>query len=118
MTDKNTIEENLKRRVSIKEESRKSSDHEADIDDSDEDGMTGVDTHSADYSRIGLVEKEIDLPIKPKTEEIITAPKPKTEEIITAPDEFKKNQDPQVDSEDINLGGSNPSANTTSTSAL
>ena len=104
MNDKQKTKENLAPDISTEKPKRKL--YEDVIDDRDGNGITVTDNHSADYSRINSVEKEIDLPIKPETEEI-----------VTAPDEFKKNQDPQVDSEDINLGRSNSSANTTSTSA-
>ncbi len=96
------------------------------LDDEDESGMTSFDDHSADYTGMKLNNKqtvaqskpvkEVELPIKPEVEE--TGIKEDTE-IKTAPDDFKPNQDPHFSqNEDISLGRSNSSANTTSPSAL
>lgn len=110
------------------------------MDDEDQDGMTYFDDHSADYTGLvvsqqdqeellkpnmkGMEEtiaqvgplKEVELPIKPETEETGIHENTETK---TAPDEIKPNHDPlSSNSEDITLGRSNSSANTTSPSAL
>ncbi len=112
--------------------------NEMDLDDEDEDGMSNFDNHSANYTGISLSEKdieemlqpdfdgvgpeeqvgplkEVELPIKPNIEETGINQQPDKK---TAPDEFTPNHAPQAHSEDITLGRSNSSANTTSPSAL
>lgn len=107
MLDKNKIHKNWNNlKNHIDQRLKKISADNQDIDEVDEFSMESIDTHSADYSNFGYIEKEIKLPIKPNLN------KPET-----APDEFKKNQDPQTTNEDITSGGNNSSANTTSTSA-
>ncbi|MGZ3789805.1 MAG: hypothetical protein ACXVLQ_14845 [Bacteriovorax sp.] len=106
----------------------------------DEEGMGSFNDHSADYSRVGLSNmekeeflepnlqgfeaseaigapsKEVDLPVKSEIDETEIK---KDTKIKTAPDEFKPNHaPPSSNSEDITLGRSNSSANTTSPSAL
>lgn len=99
-------------------------------DDEDEEGMTRFDDMNADYSGLAMSEAEQEELLKPDlrgmdasdaqtTPETEKQLKQKPKHNNTAPDEFKPNQDPRSEkSEDITLGRSNSSANTTSPSAL
>lgn len=96
-------------------------------DDEDEEGMTRFDDKNADYTGLALSEAEQEELLKPDlkgmdasdaltTPETTLQPKHKNK---SAPDDLKPNQDPHTSqSEDITLGRSNSSANTTSPSAL
>jgi hypothetical protein len=98
-------------------------------DDEDEDGMSNFDDTNADYTGLALNEAQQEELLRPdlqgmEASELQTTPMNKEEyqnnvNKIIAPDEFKPNQDPRsLKSEDIKLGRSNSSANTTSSSAL
>lgn len=96
-------------------------------DDEDEEGMTRFDDMNADYTGLALSEAEQEELLKPDLKgmdasDALTTPETKLQpnhKNKSAPDELKPNQDPQTaKSEDITLGRSNSSANTTSPSAL
>jgi len=101
-------------------------------DDEDEEGMTRFDDMNADYTGLAMSEAEQEELLKPdlkgmdasdaqttpETEKQLKA-KQKPNHNNTAPDDLKPNQDPRSEkNEDITLGRSNSSANTTSSSAL
>lgn len=99
-------------------------------DDEDEEGMTRFDDMNADYTGLAMSEAEQEELLKPDLKgmdasEAQTTPetekqlKQKPKHNNTAPDDLKPNQDPRSEKkEDITLGRSNSSANTTSSSAL
>lgn len=99
-------------------------------DDEDEEGMSNFDHTNADYTGLALNAAQQEQLLRPdlqgmEASEAQTTPMTKEEyeknikKKKIAPDEFKPNQDPRsTKSEDITLGRSNSSANTTSSSAL
>jgi len=100
--------------------------YEAEYDEIDDEGMISIDSHTADYSGLGLTksdsneiqlspQKEIELPLRPDKTEIGTE---KNNEPNTTPDETIQNLSPLKNFEEIPLGRSHSSANTTSPSAF
>lgn len=98
-------------------------------DDEDEEGMTRFDDMNADYTGLAMSEADQEELLKPDLQGMDASEAQTTPETTlqhkhkhknkSAPDELKPNQDPRsAKSEDITLGRSNSSANTTSPSAL